>query len=68
MNVKPLKEILSKPMSRQEFLKLSGVAVLGIFGYQNFLQYFQRNNQPNNSTVAQSTHSNNGFGSRPFGS
>ena len=61
----PLKELLSKPMSRKEFLRLFGVAILSLFGAKNFIQYvFNANKQSSSESTSKA---DRGFGSRSFG-
>jgi hypothetical protein len=63
------KDLLDKPMSRQEFLKTAGLAVLTLFGVANFVNYFLHNNQStaSRSPKVQNTSTSHGFGSRTFG-
>lgn len=66
----PLKELLSKPMSRQDFLRLFGVAMLSLFGIRNILSYLTKEGASTASVpqqVVSHQASVKGFGSRSFG-
>jgi hypothetical protein len=64
----PLKELLSKPMSRQEFLRLFAVAMLSLFGIRNILGYLTKEGEEAPRQVtAPAAPGSHGFGSRSFG-
>ena len=59
-----LQELLHKKMTRQEFLRYVGGAVLVLFGFSNLISYLSR---PAKSAVQSPSDSQHGFGSRKFG-
>ncbi len=58
------KELLSKEMTRQEFLKTIAVAILAVVGFGNFISYIRTHSSPVSNS---STSGSSGFGSRKFG-
>jgi hypothetical protein len=58
--MKNTKELLSKEMTRAEFLRFGGLAILALFGLNNFMNLLQ-------SQQKQEQHSAHGFGSSKFG-
>ena len=64
----PLKELLSKPMSRQEFLRLFAVAMLSLFGIRKYTRLsYQRGREAPRQVTAPAAPVSHGFGSRSFG-
>lgn len=59
-----IQEILAKELSRRDFLKLVGGALLMAVGVQNFLSYFSTFKASSSKEVAPSSH---GFGAHRFG-
>jgi len=59
------RELLSKEMTRQEFLKTIAVAILVVVGFGNFLSYLKTQSSP--SAHRSTDSSGGGFGSRKFG-
>lgn len=65
---KPVKDLLEKEMTRQEFLKVAGLGMLSIFGVGNVLSYIVTKPQKPNQQIASRAQDNaHGFGSRKFG-
>lgn len=64
-----VKNLLDRPMSRQEFLKVAGVGALSVFGAGNAIAMLMSSRQPNQRTVVvrKTVESSSGFGSRKFG-
>ena len=64
-----IKELLGKPLSRGDFLKVAGVGMLTVFGAGNFITYLKASQVKPQQHVAtkQTDQSNGGFGSRKFG-
>lgn len=60
------KELLSKEMTRQEFLKTIAVAILVVVGFGNFMSYIRTHSSPVSNSDG-SSGSGGGFGSRKFG-
>lgn len=60
-----LEELVSRELSRKEFLKFAGGAIVVLFGLSNFISYLSRFKQTGALTVTQETQ--HGFGSRKFG-
>lgn len=68
--MEPFKELLEKQMSRQDFLKHAGLALMSVFGATNMLSYMlaemnriERGSRTS-TTMQQAGH---GFGSGKFG-
>jgi hypothetical protein len=69
--MKQTNELFIKQMSRKEFLQFIGLAVLGLFGFKNFITFLLEY-QKQQRGVAQSTavidqSNKHGFGSSKFG-
>jgi uncharacterized membrane protein len=60
------KELLSKEMTRQEFLKTIAMAILAVVGFGNFMSYI-RTHSSSASSSESSSRGGSGFGSRKFG-
>ncbi len=65
----PIKDLLSKPMSRKEFLRLFALALLGLFGINNFISYILRNqgSSSGSANTTGKTSSAHGFGTSTYG-
>lgn len=61
------RELLSRPMTRKEFLQLIGVAILSIIGITNFLSSLQSGLITPRSRQRVAKSESSGFGSRKFG-
>jgi hypothetical protein len=59
-----IKVILNKKMTRQEFLRYTGGALLVLLGFSNLLALL---NRPTKTAVQPKTDNQHGFGSRKFG-
>lgn len=59
------KELFSKEMTRQEFLKTIAVAILVMVGFGNFMSYIRTNSTPLSNRS--NSGGGSGFGSRKFG-
>ncbi|MCA9334601.1 hypothetical protein KC953_00485 [Candidatus Saccharibacteria bacterium] len=57
-------ELFSKEMTRKEFMQFAGMAVLAMFGVNNFLKFIAQNTGKNSHTADKS---GRGFGSSKFG-
>lgn len=57
---------LNTPMSRREFLQMSGTLVLTMFGVHSFLSVIAKHTN-NSSAVSLLAPQTNGFGTRKFG-
>lgn len=60
------KELLSKRMTRKEFLQHAGGALAVLFGLGNFAMLFNPSEKPE-STAQAAASNKHGFGSRKFG-
>lgn len=63
---KQLNELISKELSRKEFLQFVGGGIIVLLGMNNFISYlsrFKASGKPSLTVESQ----NNGFGSRKFG-
>lgn len=68
--MKQVQELLTRQMTRKEFLRLFGVAVLASFGVNNFISYLLKNSkQPSRDAMSGQgmERGGSGFGSRRFG-
>lgn len=61
------KDLLEKQMTRQEFLKVTGMALLTIFGVNNLITLLMRSSQSQNTAQVSKVPASHGFGSRTFG-
>lgn len=61
------KELLSKEMTRQEFLKTIAVAILMMVGFGNFMSYIRTHSSPISNNGSSNGNGGSGFGSRKFG-
>lgn len=57
-------ELITKELTRKDFLKFIGGAVVVLLGMNNLIAYLSRFREPTASETLESTH---GFGSRKFG-
>lgn len=67
--MRDFQELFSKQMTRKEFLKLFAVAMITLFGVNNFITALNKYSKRNSigHTNGASTRSDKGFGSRKFG-
>lgn len=61
-----LQELLTKELTRKQFLQVLGVMVISIFGFNNLLNMLTNFNRPADKSSAKSS-AKNGFGSSRFG-
>lgn len=66
--MKQTKELLAKQMTRKEFLQFAGMAIIALFGLNNFITFLKQN-QPatSNKTAVTDQSKGRGFGSSKFG-
>lgn len=62
-------ELFKKEMTRKDFIKFAGLAILGVFGLKNFISFLteQARSQSSTSTGVTEQSSKHGFGSSKFG-
>jgi hypothetical protein len=66
--MKDLQELLSRHMTRKEFLRLFILVLLSMLGVNNFITMLQRTGQSSRRLgVMKTTRATKGFGSRKFG-
>jgi hypothetical protein len=66
--MKQTKELFAKQMSRKEFLQFMGMAVIALFGLNNFIAFLRQHPQTSSQSADKTKDStSNGFGSRKFG-
>ncbi len=66
MDIKPLQDLMQKPMTRKEFLKHMGAVTLGLVGVSAFLRNLSQPYKKTKETVLPKA--KNGYGSgRPYG-
>lgn len=68
--MKQVQELLAKQMTRREFVRLFGLAILGILGINNFISLLRGstfNSTAQKSDVALRDKESSGFGTRKFG-
>ncbi len=65
--MEPVKELLSRQMTRQEFLKVAVVAILTLIGVGNFMNLMKSHSRQSSQPASIDTTNQNGFGSRKFG-
>lgn len=68
--MKQVKQALSTPMTRKEFLRLAGTGVLAVLGVTNFISVLSKTSDltaDTKSVARQKTNKRDGFGSRKFG-
>jgi hypothetical protein len=63
--MKQIKELLSQPMSRSEFLRYVGMLLIALFGFSNFIALLLRQNSAHSGAATQER--GRGFGSSKFG-
>lgn len=59
--------LLSKKMTRREFLQFTGSSFLILFGLSNFLALLSHTRQTVEPVAKEPEHAKGGFGSRKFG-
>ena len=62
------KELLARQMSRKEFLQVAGMAVVALFGLNNFITFIKQNHGiATHKTAVVDQSKRRGFGSSKFG-
>ncbi|MDB5177257.1 MAG: hypothetical protein JWN75_925 [Candidatus Saccharibacteria bacterium] len=65
--MKQTKELFAKQMSRKEFLQFMGMAVIALFGLNNFILFLRDQQKSAKSKEVAKDPASHGFGSRKFG-
>lgn len=68
--MKQVKEALSTPMTRKEFLRIIGTGMLSLLGVTNFISLLSKTSEiapAIEKTASKQTDKRDGFGSRKFG-
>lgn len=68
MDIKPLNDLMNKKMTRKEFLKHMGAAILGVVGISAFIRNITNPRKKPKATIAPPPKTNHGYGyGRPYG-